>query len=140
MKPFATLDYTALYQKGFTESGADSLNLTVQGRHAHTLRSQVGLSAMRSFKMGHEGCFAPKVWISGINEATLIKHHYIANFEGEMPTYQVRTFNKPIYLVSPGCDLSFTWGYGLGFSLRYSAEVNHSIIAHKFDSRLEWFF
>lgn len=140
LQPFVDLDYFNLYQKGFTEGGADSLNLTVNGHHANMLRSEAGLSLTHSYKMGNGGCFSPKIWLSGINEAYLIKKHYIARFIGENPFYEVRTFSNPITLLSPGVDLSFTWGVGLSFSVRYSAELNHEIVTNKLDSRLEWFF
>ncbi len=140
LSPFGRADYFNLYQKGFTESGADSLNLTVEGRHTQMLRSELGLKFTSSWKMGHGGCFAPTVHCSGINECSLVKRHYKANFIGETPRYLVRTFSNPIYLISPGLDLNFTWGYGLELSLGYSAELNSQITTQKLTGRLGWFF
>jgi fibronectin-binding autotransporter adhesin len=140
LSPFGKADYFNLYQKGFTESGADALNLTVEGRHAQMLRSELGLKFTSSWKMGRAGCFAPTVHLSGINECSLVKRHYKANFMNETPRYLVRTFSNPIYLISPGLDLNFNWGYGLNFSLGYSAELNSQITTQKLTGRLGWFF
>ena len=129
-----------LYQKGFTESGAQSLDLSVKGKHSDLLRSEVGLSFTSSFHMGKRGCFAPTIWLSGINECYLFKDHYRATFIDQTPSFAVRGFSHPIYLISPGLDLSFMFGCGLNLAARYSAELNGEITAQKLDARLEWFF
>lgn len=49
LTPFARLSYFYLNQDAFSEQGADSLNLTVQGFSAQTLRSQLGLRAGHTF-------------------------------------------------------------------------------------------
>ena len=104
------------------------------------LRSELGLSVTRSFLMGKSGCFAPKVWLSGINECEMVKCEYKSSFADQTIPFEVRTFNKPIYLVSPGAELSFSRGNGLSFSLRYAAELNRDIATQKLDGRVEWSF
>ncbi|MBS0604489.1 MAG: autotransporter domain-containing protein [Verrucomicrobia bacterium] len=140
LKPFATVDYLYLYQEGFHEHGAGDLNLAVKSRHSNMLRSELGLSLTRSFHLGKNGCWSPTIWLSGINEAYLRIRHYHSRFEKQPFGFEVRTFNKPIYLISPGIDLSCMLDSGFSFSLRYSAELNGQISNQKVDGRAEWFF
>lgn len=140
LKPYTNIDYLYLYQKQFKERGAGDLNLKVHGRHANTLRSEIGLSFSRSFKFGEDGCWMPTIFISGINECYLRKRHYRSRFQNQTLEFLVRTFNKPIYLVSPGIDFTFTSGTGSSVALRYSAELNGQIATQKGDLRFEWFY
>ena len=140
LKPYSNVDYLYLYQKRFTEHGAGTLNLSVNGRRANMLRSEVGLSITRSFYSGPGRCWMPTIFISGINECYLRKRHYKSRFEGEELSFEVRTFNKPIYLVSPGFDFTFMIDDDASLSLRYSAELNSQIATQKGDVRFEWFF
>ena len=140
LKPYTNIDYLYLYQKQFTERGAGDLNLKVHGRHANMLRSEIGLSFTRSFKFGEQGCWMPTIFISGINECYLRKRHYHSRFQNQTLQFLVRTFSKPIYLVSPGIDFTFTSGTGSSVALRYSAELNGQIATQKGDLRFEWFY
>jgi outer membrane autotransporter protein len=140
LKPFGNLDYFYLNQNGFKEHGADALNLVVHSRGSHMLRSEVGLSATHRFKMGQKGCFVPTVWVSGINECYLEKKHYTSALVDQDGSFEVRTFNKPIYLVSPGIDLNFLINPSLSLSTRYSAEVNGQVVNQKLDGRAQWAF
>ena len=140
LKPYSNVDYLYLYQKQFAERGADDLNLKVHGRHANMLRSEIGLSFTRSFRYGKHGCWMPTIFLSGINECYLRKRHYRSRFQNQSLEFAVRTFNKPIYLISPGIDFTFTSGKGSAVSLRYSAELNGQIATQKGDLRFEWFY
>jgi hypothetical protein len=112
----------------------------VDPRHSNRLRSEVGLSLTSSWKMGQAGCFAPKVWLSGINECYLVKQHSDARFTGQQPSFGVRTWNKPLYRLSPGMELSLLFSKGFNVSLRYSAELGEAAALQKLAGRLEWFF
>jgi outer membrane autotransporter protein len=50
-QPFAALEYIQLHQNGFTESGADSLNLTVGGVGADAFRSLLGSRIASDFRL-----------------------------------------------------------------------------------------
>lgn len=140
LNPYASFDYFYLSQKGFKEQGAGDLNLVVQGRHSNILRSELGLTITQPYPIGENGCFSPTFWLSGINETFLTRELYHSRFVGETLRFRSRTFHKPIYLISPGIDLSFWFKKRFNFSLRYSAELNHQIANQKVDTRLEWLF
>ncbi len=140
LEPFLNLDYLFLNQKGFKEHGAQDLDLRVRARNINMLRSELGLSFTRSFGLGCGGCWAPTLWISGVNETYLQTKHYKASLDDNREQFKVRTFNKAITLVSPGAELSFLFDNGVGFGLRYSAEINEDITTQKADARLEFNF
>jgi outer membrane autotransporter protein len=50
--PFARLQGSTASQAGFTESGADSLDLTVAGQTTNSLRTELGAQAGASFDLG----------------------------------------------------------------------------------------
>lgn len=138
--PYFSSDYVYLQQNKFTETGADSLDLTVNARHTQMLRSEAGIEIGISLPMQERGCFAPTLFFSGINESYLATHHYVANFIGEDPSFAVRTYNKPIFLFAPALDLNFSFGSRFEFSVRYGAELNQSITKQKGDIRFELLF
>lgn len=138
--PFLDEDYLYLYQKPFSESGADSLNLVTKGRRSHLLRSELGLGLTRSFAMGKRGCFAPTLSLGGINEYYLVKSPYVATLAHEKIPFEVNTFRRPITMGSSALDLSFMFEHGLSAAVRYALEVNKEVLTQKLDARLEWFF
>lgn len=140
LTPFINIDYVHLFQKGFSEHGAGDLNLVVQGRHSNILRSEIGLSVTKSYNIGTHSCFSPTLWLSGINEAYLSNELYHSRFIHAEPGFKSRPFDRSLYLVAPGIDLSFWFKKRFNFALRYSAELNAQIADQKADARLEWLF
>ncbi len=128
-----------LTQKGFREHGAEFLNLNVESRHTNMLRSEAGLSLTTSF-CACDGCFAPSVWLSAVNETYLGTKHYEAAFINQPGEFAVRTWNKAITLWSPGAEISFMGDEGLDIALRYSAELNGQTTTQKGAVRFEWRF
>jgi outer membrane autotransporter protein len=53
IEPRLHLRWDRIARRGFTETGAGSLNLTVDGRTADALRAGIGVSAARSFDLGN---------------------------------------------------------------------------------------
>ncbi|WP_203076029.1 autotransporter family protein [Falsiroseomonas ponticola] len=52
VEPRLHLRWDRIARRGFTETGAGSLNLAVDGRTADALRAGIGISAARSFELG----------------------------------------------------------------------------------------
>lgn len=140
ISPFFKVMYSYLYQKGFTERGAQSLDLTVRGSHSQMLRSECGLKGSSSWRMGREGDFTATMHLSGVHSCFLVKRHYSAHFFQQEPSYQVRTWSHPLYLIVPGLDLDFYWGSGLHFSVQASVELNSQMLTQKYAGRLGWCF
>lgn len=134
IQPYASLDYFYLYTQGFEEKGAESLNLSVQPYHSNLLRTAAGIKSTWTW-----GALVPGVWVEAINEAFLTNRQFFSRMQHQKEYFHVRTFNEPIFLFSPGCDLNYSW-QDLTVTLRYSAELNHQINTQNGDLRLEYSF
>jgi len=138
--PFADVDYLFLSQNGFTEHGAQSLDLNVRRKQSQMLRSEAGLNFSQTYSMCDGGCIVPSVWVSCVNEAYLENKHYQSHLVGEPGEFRVRTWNKPITMVSPGGEVSFILDSGFALTATYSAEINSTTFAQKGRLRLEFNF
>jgi outer membrane autotransporter protein len=58
LRPFASLSYVLLDEEGFSETGADSVNLAVDDRTTHSLVSELGVRLARAFRP-EIGTFVP---------------------------------------------------------------------------------
>ncbi len=139
-EPFANLDYFYLQSNGFTETGAQNLNLTVNSRNTHMLRSEGGVSFAKSYVINEKVFCAPSLSLSCVNELYLRTKHYKSTFAEQTLPFYVRTFNKPITLVSPGAAVNFSFVNGLSLTFRYSAELNNKVATQKADLRAEYNF
>lgn len=54
LQPYAGLDYGYYTRDGYTESGADSLNLTVSSQDANLLQPTAGARLMQTFQVGRD--------------------------------------------------------------------------------------
>jgi outer membrane autotransporter protein len=81
LRPRASLLYTYLDQSGFTESGADSLNLHVEGHGAHSLKSELGMEIARPFRFG-ENLLVPEVGVAWEHDFGIDDRAITSSFEG----------------------------------------------------------
>jgi outer membrane autotransporter protein len=58
LRPFASLSYVLLDEEGFRETGADDVNLVVEGRTTNSLVSELGVRVARAFQP-EVGTFVP---------------------------------------------------------------------------------
>jgi hypothetical protein len=136
--PFVRADYLYQSSPAFTERGAGSLDLHVKGRVAQQLRSEVGLAISYPVRIGRQGCVVPTLFCSGINECFLSSPHYTAQLVDHPETFTVRTWSKPLYLLSPGMDIVCHLDTGLALALHYAAEVGGSALIQTADVRVAW--
>ncbi|NKE47488.1 autotransporter domain-containing protein [Roseomonas frigidaquae] len=68
LEPRAFLRWDRIARGGFTESGAESLNLTVDGRTADALRAGIGVSAARTLSLGEGFRLRPEARIGYARE------------------------------------------------------------------------
>jgi uncharacterized protein with beta-barrel porin domain len=138
MQPFALFDYTLFFQRGFEETGAGALDLTVERRFSQMLRSEVGLSFSSSFSIVDGGCLTPKIWLSAVSELFIPSKDFKSGLRNQSFDFYTPSFYSPIYLASPGIELHFMFKGGKSFDIRYFAELNESITTQKLDARIDW--
>ena len=81
VQPRASLLYTYLYQPGFNETGADSLNMQVATRETHSLKSELGVQIARVFHLG-ENLLIPEVSAAWEHDFDVDDRKITTSFEG----------------------------------------------------------
>ncbi len=138
-EPFANFDYSFLHQNGFTEHGADSLNLKVQSKNFAFFRAEEGIAFLRSFKTKH-GCWSPRMWVSLVTSVPLYSHNYKSSLVGQPGSFTVWTYHKTNNRVAPGFELTWSINRSVALSTRYGAEFGQNICEQRGDFRFEWDF
>lgn len=110
--PFASIDYVSLTEDAYTETGDETLALTVADREAESLRANVGVALSRDFDVAPSaydtsipGTFTPRLTLGWSQE--LITDDIVAtyNFEGGTPFSLTSEPEKSAGIV--GADLAY---------------------------------
>jgi uncharacterized protein with beta-barrel porin domain len=122
IRPFALVDYTYLHQNRFSETGAESLDLTVDAHNADLLRGEIGLnfSKCAAFNFGK---VILDLSFSGIREQRFFGTTYTATLAGSPTPFSDTGINPSRTLISPGAAFTVLGcGDALAFSFRYTGE------------------
>lgn len=135
-RPFADMSIFSLWERGFKETGANALNLTVDSKNFLNLRSEVGIDLYHPFKMMN-GCFTPGFSVSGIAVKTLNGRDYYAKMDGLTDKFFVHTYKKTWFLISPGISASLDFNSRFSLTGKYVGQFGSSYFSNQFDLRLE---
>jgi len=125
LQPYAALQYIYLRQNSFTESGADSLNLSVAGLDANSLRSLLGGRMQFNRSWSRRGSLLPEfraVWLHEFLQTSSVVNSFFAPIGGQSFAVQGLNLGRDWALVGGGLrwDLDSRWSfYG-----NYDAQVN----------------
>jgi len=124
--PFGRFDYIYLWQEGYQESGANSLNLQVDSRHDQLVQSQVGAVCTSRYECNLEriqGIFIPRVEVSYINQTPIVKADYQASFKNSACEFNVSGWNFEHNLGAIGVALTYlTPSERIGVSVQYDGQ------------------
>lgn len=120
---YGVLDYVFLHQNGFTESGADSLNLRVKSSRSNLWRGELAVQATRCITRENSK-WIPLLKLGVIQEGRPNGGHYSAQFkETECCTFSVKGLNPNHTLFAPSAALTGLWlNDRLRTTLRYDGE------------------
>jgi uncharacterized protein with beta-barrel porin domain len=140
LRPFDAFDYIAQSSDGFTEHGAGTLDLQVQGSNAIMLRNELGLQFGGCFcKGGTRWTISPK--ISWVREVRIKGSHYTANFVDDDMSFTVTGYFPNRSLVSPGLLMSgMLWEDLLTIDLYYNGEFGEKFNDQNFGGQLRFAF
>ncbi|MBS0626972.1 MAG: autotransporter domain-containing protein [Verrucomicrobia bacterium] len=126
MGPFGRVDYVYLWQQGYQENGADSLNLHVKSRQDQLIQSQVGIAFTSNYNCklnSSNGTLIPRIELSYINQTPLAKANYQASFENSNCEFSVSGWNFERNLGAVGASLTYlTSAERLGIALKYDGQ------------------
>ena len=139
IRPFALGDYHYLYQEGFRESGANSINLRVHGKTQHMFRAEAGLRTSYEF-LECDYCIAPYLGLSWVGEFPLHTSHQRASFTGQSCVMNIQRYHSDRHLASPEAGLKFTRCNGLSILSGYKGLFDSDTRIHQLELRMEWVF
>ena len=99
--PYGTVDYLYLDEESFSESGADSLDLSVSGYTSQTLRTEAGIAFQFIDKNYREtACISPLIAFGWVMNLPLSRDHYSAIFAGQEIPFKVQGWNETWQLLN----------------------------------------
>jgi autotransporter-associated beta strand protein len=123
ISPMGGVDYVHLFEKGFKEKDADSLNLKVNSSKADLLRSELGLKIARCVPY-EMATIAHDLKLSWIHEKRMHGEHLTAGFADQNSchfTVEGMQPNRDLFNVATGFNAMFR-NDKISFSLRYEGE------------------
>ena len=129
LTPLARLSYFYLAQGGFAEQGAESLNLTVQGFSAQTLRSQLGLRAGRTFVTQGDVRLRPEFQLAWAHDFSLDNRVINAGLTELGGTFAVNGFRGDTDSLLASAGVSARLTNGIAITGRYDAELRRGFQA-----------
>lgn len=138
LRPFGSFDYIFLYEEGFQETGANSMNLIVQNSSYHILRGQFGLEWSHCFcgKWGNQSSLTAS--ISWIGETQIGGLHYISQFTYSPPLFQVTGMSQNRSLIVPAFEwvCFFDRSCCRSLSIHYEGQIGDKYLAQEAGLRL----
>ncbi len=138
--PFASLRYIYLNEEGFTETGADSLDLTVDRRATDSLVSELGLRAARAFKTTN-GNLIPELSAALNYDFDTNDGMITSSFTGSPGAeFSIKGYEVEKYGVVVGAGLTFVHKSGISAALKYNGEFREKYQAHGILGQLRYSF
>jgi len=130
LQPFAALRYTLLDEQGYTESGAEGVNLRVKGRKTDALISNLGLRFACHFEKDDWLCI-PEATVAWDHDFDLDDRRITAAFDGS-PTTTFVTEGRDIDRdgLVLGAGLTLIRKNNLSLSVKYTGELRSHYKAH----------
>ncbi len=124
----ASIDWIGSHQDGFTEKGADSLNLVLGSHNNDLLRSLVG------FNVSYNGwcSIIPEIGCAVAYDRRFGHDRYSTHFVDEPCNMSVRGINPSQWLALPEAKVTGCFGNGWTLSLIYDGEFGEYYFANDF--------
>ena len=116
--PFTSLGYNYLYMNSYTETGADSLNLSVEGEGFSQLQQGLGVKLAYPFLTEKRGTFIPSIRGAWLYDYISSRYSANATFAGGGPSFRTE-----------GADPSRS-GFLIGSEMSYLNTGNLTLIGN----------
>jgi len=138
--PILSLDYIHQHRHGFTEKGADSLNLRVQSLSNRTLRSYLGFVATSETKLKNNTVLSPQLQIGWAKVHPLDDRTITANLDGQLDRFATlgSTGTTNAFIANLGANLIS--GKNFSFFLQYGIEHSQQMKEHQVSGRMAYSF
>jgi len=138
--PFVSLQYINLDEEGFTERGADSVSLIMDGRKTDALVSELGFRLRRVFETDH-GVFVPELSAAWLHDFDLDDRTITAAFAGSPgSSFSMKGQDVERDGATLGAGIIFLHKSGLSTSLKYRGEFREDYQSHGIMGELRFAF
>lgn len=138
-EPLASVDYHYYHRDSFTESGADSIDLSVQDKTQHMLRAEAGI--LTGYEFDYECCCTfPYFGLSWVGEFPLHDSKQPASFVDSSCIIDALSYKSEQSLVVPQAGIKYTHCSGCSLLLNYKGLFNGKTCINQVNARLEWIF
>lgn len=142
LQPAANLSVISIFESGYQESGADSLNLSVQSKTSAFFKSQIDLRMIKDLHV-KTVCLSPSLRVGWLKYVPLTNGDYVARLYGQdtcQSDFLTETFDKSTDQLVLGAELLTSPHDHLSFELAYEANIGDHYFVQEGTFRLQWDF
>lgn len=123
--PKAKVSYLNIFEEGYTESGADSINLSVDSKYSALLQPSISVTFLRDFYSG-AWCIMPAFQIGWVSNIWLSSSNYTSKFHKQElcePHFVVKSYSRNTNQLSMGLDVNLrhtsNWVIDFGYRVDF---------------------
>lgn len=120
--PTFRLSYLNLFEEGYTESGAGSINLKVDPKYSAFLQPELLIKLLKEVYMNHS-CLSTALYLGYVSNVQLSSANYTSRFAVDEPfcksDFTVRSFNKTTNQLLVGVNLLLKMAHQFEIGLDY---------------------
>jgi|GEM_PF-804107 len=140
LEPFIRADCSLMLLQGYSEHGADPLNMKMAESKSALLRSEAGINAYQVVRCGETTSLVFHEAVSYVNLQPWSTGTVSAALVGFPPGFTVNSFQKNQSLLSPTLEFLIRKTNGFYASLLYYGEFGKEYRSNEAAAKLGWFF
>ncbi|MFA5334462.1 MAG: autotransporter domain-containing protein [Candidatus Omnitrophota bacterium] len=129
MTPVASLQYTRLHLEGYTETGADALNLAVKGENYDMLQSGLGMKLERTFET-ETGAIIPEIHARWLYDFIGDRQETTSVFSGGGGSFATQGFDPAKNSLNAGAKLTLATRNDWSIETNYDFEYKEDFTSH----------
>ncbi|MBI5603750.1 MAG: autotransporter outer membrane beta-barrel domain-containing protein [Deltaproteobacteria bacterium] len=136
-QPLVRMDLIYVAQDALSESGADSLNLRVDGYNTWTWQGELGIRLVRTFTFQSGLRVIPELWLGGGYQVPLDNRELKTSLSGQPGSFTVNGYSNSSGSFLPRLGLTAQgWGK-TSFFLRYEGDFRSDFMGHTINAGLQ---
>ena len=142
IQPEATVSYLTIFEAGYQESGAKSLNLSVRNKSSSFFKSRIDLRFIKPIKLNN-GCLTPSVWVGWLKYVPTTKGDYTSRLyklDTCKKNFKVKTMDNSTDQLVIGVDLQDALDENFSFRIAYEAAIGDNATIQEGSARIQWNF
>ncbi len=138
--PSLAVDYVHQYRRGFSETGAGSLDLRVGSVQARTLRSHLDVAVSKQIPFGEKSVFTPQLRVGWAYHHPLDDRSLTAGLRSQPDDFVVYGNDRPAGFWTAGVGFTLTKGGDVTLAASYGLERGRETTSQKLALELQYRF